>query len=122
MTTPSKAELLRRYYNAYLTRDRATVEAAFAEDFRFTSPYDDGLSKAQFFEKCWDGGDAFQKMEVEKVFAEGEEAFIRYRVLTKDGREFRNTEFVTFRDEQLTSVQVYFGATYKDGTLLRRGA
>jgi ketosteroid isomerase-like protein len=120
MPEPSKAELLRHYLNAYLTRDRATVEAALADDFRFTSPYDSELDKPGFFERCWAGGDTMQEIEVEKVFAEGEEAFMRYRVLTKDGREFRNTEFITFRGAQITSVQVYFGATYKGGQFVRQ--
>ena len=111
----SKAELLSRYYNAYQTHDRAVIEAALAEDFTFTSPYDDAIDRATYFERCWPNSGVFQSITLEKVFEEGEEAFARYRVLTKDGREFGNTEFFTFRGEQIASVQVYFGATYKDG-------
>jgi ketosteroid isomerase-like protein len=111
----SKAELLRRYFAAFLARERAVVEAAFTEDFTFTSPYDDAISKAAFFERCWPNGDKFQDVEVEKVFEQGDEAFARYRIVTRDGREFRNTEFYTFRGDQIASVQVYFGAAYRDG-------
>lgn len=119
MTKLSKAELLRRHFAAFLARDRAVVEGAFTEDFTFTSPYDDAISKAAFFERCWPNGGTFQGVEVEKVFEQGDEAFALYRVLTRDGREFRNTEFYTFRGDQIASVQVYFGAAYRDGRHVR---
>ena len=111
----SKAELLDRYFTAYRTQDRKVIEAGLTEDFTFTSPYDDAIGRATYFERCWPNSELFQTIELEKVFEQGDEAFARYRVLTKDGREFRNTEFYTFRGDQLTSVQVYFGAAYKDG-------
>src|SRR5260370_637676 len=50
---PTKSDLIRSYFAAYKTRDRKALEDAFADDFTFTSPYDDAIDKAAYFERCW---------------------------------------------------------------------
>ena len=42
-----------------------------------------------------------------------------YKVVTNDGREFRNTEFMTFNGGRIKHVDVYFGATYEDGVFVK---
>jgi ketosteroid isomerase-like protein len=116
----SKAELLRRYYGAYQSKDRKVIEDALTDDFTFTSPYDDAIDRAAYFERCWPGSELMHEIVLEKVFEEGEEAFARYQVQMKDGRNFRNTEFITFRGRQIASVEVYFGATYKAGRFIAK--
>ncbi len=118
MSDLSKAELLSRYYRAFKAKDREVMEEALAEDFTFTSPYDDAIDRGIYFERCWPGSDLMQALELEKVIEQGEEAFARYRVLMKDGREFRNAEFFIFRGHQIASVEVFFGATYRDGRFI----
>ena len=49
----SKAELIRGYFAAYGSGDRKVIEDGFADDFTFTSPYDDAIDKATYFERCW---------------------------------------------------------------------
>ena len=44
--------------------------------------------------------------------------FVLYKVLTKDGKEFRNTEFLTFDGDKIASVNVYFGAAYRNGAFV----
>ena len=36
-----------------------------------------------------------------------------------DGATFKNVEFFTFEGENVRSVNVYFGATYEDGSLVK---
>lgn len=48
-------------------------------------------------------------MTIERLFAQGDEAFARYRVETVDGARFHNAEFHRVRDGQLVEVEVYFG-------------
>jgi hypothetical protein len=45
---------------------------------------------------------------------------VLYRCVTTDGKEFCNTEFFTFKDDQLREVQVYFGAGYKNGQFVKQ--
>jgi len=114
-----KADIVRGYFEAYRKGDRQFLEDHFADDLTFTSPYDDRVDKTLYFERCWPGNERIKTNAVEKIFVEGDQAFIRYKVITKDGTEFRNTEFWTFAGDQLKEVQVYFGATYKNGKFIK---
>ena len=109
------ASLVRRTFDAYRARDRAAIERLIAADFRFTSPYDDAIDRATYFERCWPNADRIREFTLERVAADGDAAFVTYLARTVDGIEFRNTEFHRCRGGQVVSVDVYFGATYKGG-------
>jgi ketosteroid isomerase-like protein len=115
----TKPDILRRIFAAYNARDRGTVEGLLTEDFTFTSPYDDAIDRVTYFERCWPNSNLIKKHDIERIFVEGDEAFVTYRCITHDGREFRNTEFFTFDGDRISSVSVYFGACYKDGAFVR---
>ncbi len=117
-----KAALARRYLQAFPAGDRATIEQALAPDFHFTSPYDDHIDRAEYFRRCWPNHDKQRSIAVEKVLAQGDEAFVTYLCTTTDGRQFRNTEFWTFRGEQMVEVRVYFGESYRDGKFVAQQA
>ena len=53
MSAHRKADIIRGVFSAYLSNDRKAVEDALADDFRFTSPYDDAISRDAFFARCW---------------------------------------------------------------------
>ena len=74
--TAAGAEIIRAIFAAYMSNDRKAVEDALAEDFRFTSPYDDEIDKATYFERCWRNSDWIERHELEKIFVEGDEAFV----------------------------------------------
>ena len=118
---PAKSDLIRKLFAAYLARDRKVLEDGFAEDFTFTSPYDDAIDKAAYFERCWPiSASGRMANEIERIFEQGEAAFVTYLVRTTDGQEFRNTEFFVFRGEQVKSIDVYFGATYQNGKFVKK--
>jgi hypothetical protein len=48
-----------------------------------------------------------------------ERTFVLYKVVAKDGRQFRNTEVFRFDGERVREVNVYFGAAYKDGEFVK---
>ena len=115
-----KAEIIRALFAAYLSSDRKAVEDALTDDFRFTSPYDDALDKATYFERCWKNSGWIARHELEKIFVQGDEAFVTYKCVAKDGNSFRNTEFFVFAGDKVRSIDVYFGATYRDGVFVRQ--
>ena len=115
-----KSELIRALFAAYMANDRKAVEDCFTEDFRFTSPYDDRIDKATYFERCWRVSDWIERQQLEKIFVEGDEAFVTYEVVTKEGKRFRNTEFFVFDGDKITSINVYFGAAYQDGVFVKQ--
>ena len=94
------------------------VENSFTEDFRFTSPYDDEIDRATYFARCWRGSDWIERQELERIFVEGEGAFVTYRCVAKGGKSFRNTEFFTFEGDKVRRIDVYFGATYENGAFV----
>ena len=46
MTSQENAALARASYEAYVTKDRASLERLLADDFHFTSPLDNRLDRA----------------------------------------------------------------------------
>ena len=63
----SKADIVRALFAAYRSSDRKAVEDRLTEDFRFTSPYDDAIDKAEYFVRCWRGSDWIERHELERI-------------------------------------------------------
>jgi ketosteroid isomerase-like protein len=115
-----QSDFIRALLAAYLSNDRTAVENSLTEDFRFTSPYDDEIDKATYFERCWRNSDWIERHEVEKILVEGNEAFVIYRCVAKGGKSFRNTEFFTFAGDRVRRIDVYFGATYENRAFVKQ--
>ena len=120
MSSASKTGIIRNLFTAYLANDRAAVEAAFTDDFRFTSPYDDEIDKATYFERCWQNSDWIERQDLERIMVEGEAAFVTYRCVAREGKSFRNTEFFAFAGDRIRRIDVYFGATYENGVFVKQ--
>jgi ketosteroid isomerase-like protein len=116
----NRAEIVRALFAAYMANDRKAVEAALADDFHFTSPYDDEIDKATYFVRCWRNTEWIERHELERIFVEGDAAFVTYRCVAKGGKSFRNTEFFMFEGDKIKRIDVYFGATYQNGVLVRQ--
>ena len=114
-----KAAIIRAMFAAYRDKNRQVVEDTLADDFTFTSPYDDAIDKAKYFRRCWPVSEHIESNEVERIFVQGEAAFVTYRVRNK-GEEFRNTEFFVFDGDRIKSIDVYFGASYRDGAFVKQ--
>lgn len=110
--------VVRAYFGAYETEDREAAEQLLADGFTFTSPNDDGIDKATYFERCWPNRDASRDQKIENIVVDGQNAFVTYLCATEGGKSFRNTEFLTFSGERIASVNVYFGAAYQDGVFV----
>ncbi|HSV35785.1 MAG TPA: nuclear transport factor 2 family protein [Ramlibacter sp.] len=110
--------VVRAYVGAYETENREVVETLLADDFIFTSPNDDGIDKATYFERCWPNREPSRDQSIENIVVDGAQAFVTYRCATEGGKTFRNTEFITFQGERIASVNVYFGAAYQDGVIV----
>ena len=110
--------VVRAFFGAYETENRALAEALLADDFRFTSPNDDKIDKATWFERCWPNRDPSHEQQLENIVVQGDKAFVTYRCANANGKSFRNTEFLTFSGDRIASVNVYFGAAYQDGKFI----
>ncbi len=118
MTADHMRRAIRAVFQAYQDDDRETVERHIAEDFAFTSPYDDAIDRAAYFERCWPNHKALNSMKVDRIFIDGDSAYVTYTARNMSGREFRNTEYFTFNGGKIASIEVYFGPEYKEGHML----
>ena len=103
-------DVVRASFQAYRAQDRDAADRLLADDFVFTSPQDDHISKAEFLEKCFPTADRFRSQEILQLVSAGEDGvFIMYEYELETGGRYRNTEFITVRGGQLTETQVFFG-------------
>ena len=108
------SELARRAYRAYETKDRREIEALLAEDFTFTSPHDDHIDRKTYFERCWPNSENTRAFTFERLFEQGNEVFVHYKLELKTGAIFRNVELLRFEENKIVEVDVYFGRTLKE--------
>ena len=107
----TNVETVRATFDAYLHQDRDAEDRLLAEDFVFTSPQDDHIDKATFFERCFPTADRVTTQEMIYVVpAGGDDLFAMYEYELKEtGERHRNVELLTVRDGRVAETQVFFG-------------
>jgi ketosteroid isomerase-like protein len=105
-------DTIRKYYAAWEKNDWRPIDVLLTDDFTFTSANnDDHIGKHAFKEQCWESQKEFiERFELQRVFGGGNEAFVMYLGRTKNGKTFRNVEYLRFRDHQVQAIECYFGA------------
>lgn len=96
MLLANKTDIARSMYGAYQSKDRALIERLLTDDFTFTSPYDDAIDRAAYFVRCWPTSELVRTFILEKIVEQGDDVFVNYKCTTKEGKEFRNVEVLTF--------------------------
>ena len=104
-------EAARMYYKAWEKNDWGPFDILLADNFTFTSAAgDDHISKSAFKKGCWDTQiDFIERFDVERVYGNDAEAFVKYLCHTKNGKSFRNVEYFRVRDGKVESIECYFG-------------
>jgi hypothetical protein len=101
---------IRAYLMGYEKKDWNMVAGQFADDFTFTSPAgDDHISLAKYKEKCWGTSQFVKKVEFSKIIAQDSCAFAIYNITTTDNKIVRNTEYYTFKNGKIKSIECFFG-------------
>jgi ketosteroid isomerase-like protein len=107
--TTANVEIARAAYDAYVTKDRAALEALLAKDFHFTSPLDNRLDRKTYFRRCWPNSEIIEGFDFINLVADTDRVFVTYEGRNTNGHRFRNTEILTIRDKHIVDVEVYFG-------------
>jgi ketosteroid isomerase-like protein len=110
MTT--NADIVRRAFDAFQSRERDVFDGLLADGFRFSSPHDPDLDRAGYFERCWPNMGHMRSQTLDRVVEAGDEVFVRYEVERKSGERFRNVELFTVRDGRIKRIEVYYGAEF----------
>jgi ketosteroid isomerase-like protein len=105
-------ELIHKWYAAWEKKDFGTFNMLLAENFTFSSAAgDDHISKSTFKTQCWDTQVGFiGHFDLERITTGAEDAFVKYLCHTKNGKSFRNVEYLRIKNGQLESIECYFGA------------
>ncbi len=108
----ANVDVVRRWYAAWENKDLATFNELLADDFTFSSAAgDDHISKSTFKTRCWDTQvDFIKHFDLERVSTGADDAFVKYLCHTKNGKAFRNVEYLRIAGEKLESIECYFGA------------
>ncbi|WP_329347643.1 nuclear transport factor 2 family protein [Streptomyces sp. NBC_01261] len=108
--TNSPAAVAEAAFQYYRSQDRDAAFPLYSGDFTFTSPQDDHIDKAAFFERCFPTADRFKEQQLLHVTAADEElVFVQYEYELTTGGRYRNVEMITVRDGLIQEVQVFFG-------------
>jgi ketosteroid isomerase-like protein len=108
---PNNEATIRRYYAAWGKKDWHTVDLLLADDFTFSSPLDDHITKDAFKKGCWDTQiDFTDRFDLKRVFGSGNEAFVLYVGRTTNGKTFRNVEYFRLKDRKVEAIECYFSA------------
>jgi ketosteroid isomerase-like protein len=105
-------EIVRKWYGAWENKDLGTFDILLADNFTFTSAAgDDHISKSTFKTQCWDTQvDFIRHFDLERITTGADDAFVKYLCHTKNGKSFRNVEYLRIRNGKLDSIECYFGA------------
>jgi hypothetical protein len=105
----AKVAVVRALYEAYVNKDRGAIEPLLADAFHFTSPLDNRIDRARYFELCWPNSEQIAGFDFITVAPAGNRVFVVYEGRNKGGKRFRNTEVCLFQGQQVVEVEVYFG-------------
>ena len=105
-------EVVRKYYASWENKDLGTFNNLLADNFTFTSAAgDDHISKTTFKTQCWDTQTSFiGHFDLERITTGAEDAFVKYLCHTKNGKSFRNVEYLRIKNGKVESIECYFGA------------
>jgi ketosteroid isomerase-like protein len=95
---------------AYREQDRASAEALLADRLTFTSPQDDHIDRAAYFERCFPTADRFVSQTLLHAVALDEhDVLLAYEYELGSGERYRNTEIITIEAGRVVEIQVFFG-------------
>jgi ketosteroid isomerase-like protein len=109
MPANGRLQAAREAYGAYESGDRGVLERLLSDDFTFYSPYDVGIDRARYFERCWPNARQIASFEFKRLVEMGDEVLVTYESTKADGTRFRNSEILTFSGDRISRVEVYFG-------------
>lgn len=106
------AKIIRTYFSGYEKQDWSITSSQLADGFTFTSAApDDHIPLSVYKQRCWPQSKFFKKIEFVAIVQEGDHAFALYSATTTDNKIIRNTEYYTFSNGKIKSIECFFGGS-----------
>ncbi len=110
--TQNADKIIRTYFSGYEKKDWSIVSSQLADGFTFTSPApDDHIPLELYKARCWPQSQFIAKVDFVKIVQDGNSAFAIYNLTTTDNKHLRNTEYYTFSEGKIKSIECFFGGT-----------
>jgi len=107
---PQNARTIRKYYAAWEAKDWHALDVLLADDFTFTSPNDDHISKGLYKTGCWQPNvNLIEHFDLQQIVGNDNDAFVMYVLHIKNGKTLQNVEHFQFRNGKVEAVRCYFG-------------
>ena len=74
----STTEIVRAAFRHYREQNVEAAQQLYADDFRFTSPQDDHIDRATYFERCFPTAGRLRRQDLLQVIAAGDDLVIAY--------------------------------------------
>jgi hypothetical protein len=105
-------KIIRTYFSGYEKKDWSIVSSQLADGFTFTSAApDDHIPLPLYKDRCWPQSQFIKKVDFVKIVQEGNSAFAIYNLTTNDNKHIRNSEYYTFSDGKIKSIECFFGGS-----------
>jgi len=107
-----KNNTIRQWYAGWEKRDWPALDKLLTDNFSFTSAAgDDHINKDTFKTRCWEVQvDFIGRSNLLLVVGSGNEALVMYECHLKNGKSFRNVEYLRLRDDKIEAIECYFGS------------
>ena len=102
-------DLVRASVAAFTAQDRAAAERIYDPGFVFTSPQDDRIDRATWFDVCFPTASRFAAHELLEVVSTASGVLSLYEYELQGGERYRNAELAVVRGGRIVEVQVFFG-------------
>lgn len=102
-------DLVKSVLRAYVNDDRDEIERLIADQFSFTSPYDNQIDRTSYMTRCWPNHETTKAIDFIRFFEDGDEVVTSYEITLVSGRKFRNTEILSVKDGKISAIEVFFG-------------
>lgn len=108
----SHEKIIKDYFAGWVQKDWSQVANQLTTGFTFTSAApDDHITIEKFKEKCWVQAAHIQRFDFVKIIGNDQEAFAIVHVITGNNKIIRNTEYFTFDNGKIKSIEVFFGGS-----------
>jgi len=103
-------QVVRKFYAAWETNDWRALEMLLADDFTFTSPNDDHISKGRYQAGCWQPNvKLIEHFDLQHIVGSDNDAFVMYVLYVKKGKTVENIEHFRMTGGKVQALRCYFG-------------
>ncbi len=106
------AKIIKTYFSGYEKKDWSITTIQLADGITITRAAHDEQNPLHVYkQRCWPQSKFIKKIDFIAIVQEGDHAFALYNGTTTDNKVIRNTEYYTFSNGKIKSIECFFGGS-----------